>query len=378
MKVEPEDEARFALGHATAANWRAACSEAIAQLVPLPPAANMGFLYTTEHFAGDLADILDHIRGATAIDSWVGTVGAGILATGREYFGEPAIAIMVAAFPTDSFSVFSACDGEVSDIVAERHDWLAKTAQHFGVVHADPRSPDLAEAIPRFVEATNSFCVGGISSAGGSATQVADGVTEGGFSGVLFSGDVPVVTGLTQGCSPIGPIHEVTACEGNIAIELDGRPAFEVFCDDIGAVLARNLNQAGRYIHAAIPVAGSDRADYMVRNLIGLDPEAGLVAIGEHLTSGQAIMFCRRDSQSAFDDLRRMLADLKQRAATPPRGGIYYSCVARGPNMFGPDSVELETIRAELGDIPLVGFFCNGEISYDRLYGYTGVLSLFL
>jgi small ligand-binding sensory domain FIST len=25
-----------------------------------------------------------------------------------------------------------------------------------------------------------------------------------------------------------------------------------------------------------------------------------------------------------------------------------------------------------------VGFFCNGEISHNRLYGYTGVLTLFL
>ena len=34
-------------------------------------------------------------------------------------------------------------------------------------------------------------------------------------------------------------------------------------------------------------------------------------------------------------------------------------------------------IRETLGDFPLIGFFANGEISRDRLYGHTGVLTLF-
>ena len=61
-----------------------------------------------------------------------------------------------------------------------------------------------------------------------------------------------------------------------------------------------------------------------------------------------------------------------------PRGGLYYSCVGRGPNLFGGESEEANMIREALGEFPLVGFFCNGEISHNRLYGYTGVLTLFL
>ena len=51
---------------------------------------------------------------------------------------------------------------------------------------------------------------------------------------------------------------------------------------------------------------------------------------------------------------------------------------ARGPNQFGDDSDELKMITKELGEFPLVGFFANGEISNNRLYGYTGVLTVFL
>jgi small ligand-binding sensory domain FIST len=60
-----------------------------------------------------------------------------------------------------------------------------------------------------------------------------------------------------------------------------------------------------------------------------------------------------------------------------PQGGLYFSCLARGEHLFGSRGAELEVIRRALGEVPLVGFFCNGEISRDRLYGYTGVLTLF-
>jgi small ligand-binding sensory domain FIST len=76
--------------------------------------------------------------------------------------------------------------------------------------------------------------------------------------------------------------------------------------------------------------------------------------------------------------MTRMLDSIQEGLYAPPRGAVYYSCLGRGPSLFGADSEELEMIRSALGDVPLVGFFCNGEISHNRLYGYTGVLTLFL
>jgi small ligand-binding sensory domain FIST len=89
-------------------------------------------------------------------------------------------------------------------------------------------------------------------------------------------------------------------------------------------------------------------------------------------------MFVRRDGISAVEDMARMLDSLKERAGPNIRGGVYHSCIARGPNQFGPGSRELAMIREALGDVPVIGFFGNGEISNGRLYTYTGVLSLFL
>ena len=350
----------------------------MAQIGTLPATANIGFVYFTENFAADANQILSFLKKQADIDSWVGTAGVGILATGREYYGEPGLAVMVGGFPQDSFSVFAVDKDGVNGFVDDHRGWIDKNDHHFGVIHGDPRHTELDTAIPKFVEATNSFLVGGLTSSSETFPQVADAVTEAPFSGVLFSDTVGVVSGLTQGCSPVGPMHQITSCQGNVAISIDGRPALDVLKEDIGELLARDLRRIGGYIHAGLPVAGSDQADYLVRNLLGLDAERGLVAVAANLEEGARLMFCRRDIQSAYDDLIRMLDDVSNRATSQPRGAVYYSCVARGPGMFGADSAELKTIQEKIGDVPLVGFFCNGEISHDRLYGYTGVLSLFM
>src|SRR3546814_16721193 len=95
----------------------------------------------------------------------------------------------------------------------------------------------------------------------------------------MFAERVAVTTGLTQGCIPIGPVHTVTGMEQEIVTELDGLPALEVFKEDIGELLARDIKRVAGYIHAAQPVTGSDMNDYMVRNLIGLDAPKGWKAV---------------------------------------------------------------------------------------------------
>ena len=368
---------RFAVGHASASDWRGAV-EACAERLEQPPGANLGFVYVTDELAADMGEITDFLVRHTGVAEWVGTTGIGICATGREYFGQPAVAAMAGRFPEGSFSVFARFDGDRADLLDERSAWLARGEGHFGVVHADPRHPKTPELIPALAEAAGCFLVGGLASSRGAYAQVARKPTDGALSGVLFNADVAVATALTQGCSPIGPVHEVSDCQDNIAIALDGRAALDVFKEDIGEALARDLERVHGYIFAAFPVPGSDRADYTVRNLIGLDTDHGLVAVGAPLDKGQRIMFCRRDRATAQADLKRMLSDLKRRAAEPAKGAVYYTCIGRGPHMFGEPSAELGHIQREIGDVPLVGFFCNGEISHDRLYGYTGVLSLFL
>jgi len=180
----------------------------------------------------------------------------------------------------------------------------------------------------------------------------------------------------------IGEVGEDVAADidearDNVVMAIDGRPALAVFLDDIGPDLARDPRGVGGIIFAGLPVQGSDTGDYLVRNLVGIDPRQGWIVLGAEVAPGDPILFCRRDPESARADLDRMLRQLAGRLQGPPKAGIYVSCIARGAALFGEPGVETGMIRDRFGDIPLIGFFANGEISRDRLYGHTGVLTLF-
>jgi small ligand-binding sensory domain FIST len=365
----------FRYAHATGQDWREAARSCLAQLGQGP--ASLGFLYLTDVLADHAADILAAFKKTTGIQHWVGTVGIGVCATAREYLDEPAVAALVGDFEPGSFRVFSgvATSTDVENVALK----CGNAAANFAIVHADPhngRVPDLVSKLAGKVE--SGFLVGGLTSSRRQNLQIADSVVEGGLSGVSFSDGVTIATRLTQGCSPIGPKHVVTGCQQNVIISLDGRPALDVFREDIGETLARDLNRIGGHVFAGLPIPGSDTGDYLVRNLVGIDPANRLIAIGELLQEGTSVLFCRRDAKTAREDMTRMLESIRKGMFSKPRGGVYYTCLGRGAGLFGPDSEELKLIREALGDFPMVGFFCNGEISHNRLYGYTGVLTLFV
>lgn len=369
---------RFLFGHSSGRDTGQIIDDCLGQIGEIPPHANFGFIYATDPLASDLRDILEKLQTATGIGRWTGTVGVGVSTTGQEYYEEPALALMIASFPESAFRTVPQQRTGVNEFIDGAKDWLQQDQFHFGILHGDPSNPATPELISELAARTpGAFFVGGLTSSNGHNVQIADGVSAGGISGVMFSSDVPVVTGHTQGCTPIADKHTITSCEHNVIIELDDRPALDVFMDDVGEVIARDLQRVAGYIFAAIPIAGSDTGDYMVRNLVGIDPEQGLVAIGDLVTKGGEIMFCRRDGNSAREDMMRMLTDIRGRLGSEPRGAVYYSCLGRGRYQFGDNSEELKFIRDELGEIPLVGFFANGEIFHNRLYGYTGVLTVF-
>lgn len=377
----------FAAAHAAsadAAEWGRLALQCVARLGPAAEQAHLGFVYVTDLLAPRLTEIVAVLRQATGIKDWIGSVGMGISAAGVEYFDQPALAVMTAALPADSFRLLLNVR-ESLDEMGEVRNWLrAQTeragplgAPMLGVVHADPRNDRLPQLVNDLADEVG-FLVGGLASGRGEMDQIAGTVCRGGLSGVLLAPSIAVATGLSQGCSPIGPVRTVTAGRQNVLMEIDGRPALDVFKEDIGDVLARQLHKIAGYIHAAFPVTGADTGDYLVRNLVGIDPARGWLAVGERVATGDRLLFVRRDRRAAEEDLVRMLQRIRRGAAAPPRAGLYFSCIARGPNLFGPDSAELGLLRRELGDFPLVGMFCNGEISNRRLYGYTGVLALFL
>jgi len=372
-----ESTAHFRAAHATG-SWHHAAKTCLSRLGNVKGNANLGFVYVTDALAEDLPSILTFLRETTGIADWVGTVGVGVCAMDVEYFDVPAVAVMTADLPPGSFRVFPGISADVGAFRRENGDWIESAEPKLGLVHGDPRNPRIPALIAELAESASAFLVGGLTSSRRGFEQVAGAITQGGISGVLFSGDVAVATGLTQGCRPIGPMHTVTTGFGNVLAELDNKDALEVLAEDSGEKLGEDFAERIAAVEAAFPVAASDTGDYLVRNLIGIDAERGLLVVGEKIAVGDRIMFVRRNEKAACEDMVHMLSQLRRRIDTPPKAGIYVACVGRGPAIFSPSNREIDLIRNELGDFPLIGFSANGEICNNRLYGYTGVLALFL
>ena len=340
----------------------------------------LGILYTAESFAPHLDEMSTTLRERTGVPDWVSAAGYGVIAAGEEHYGESGAAALIIDLPADGYRLFAGGQDAGADLASQESEWLAAAVMPLALAHVDPRHPEAMGAVDGLAAETGAFLVGGLTAASGGDAPHRAGDATGCLSGVALSpAAIEVATALSQGCTPLGPARTVTRGKGNVLIELDGRPALDAFVEDIGEELASDLRRVGGLVFAAIPVEGSDTADYTVRNLIGIDPASRVIAIAEAVPEGGRVLFCRRDRESAVEDMRRMTADLKRRVGNRPiRGGLYVSCAARGPNQFAEPEREARLIRDALGDFPMVGFFANGELNRDRIYAYTGVLTLFL
>lgn len=367
--------------HAAGDDWRralAACGDALAGQ---RPDGALGLIYVTELWAPHLADMAATLKARLGVPHWAGCAGFGIFARDAEYMRAAALSVLVLPVAAGQLALLDPVTDEAAARTQAATPWCRLNAPVLGIVHADPRNPALEAIVAALMadDVGGGFVVGGLTALSAAPMQYADGAASGGVSGVLISSAVPVAAALSQGCAPIGAVHRVTMGRNGLIAELDGRKALDVLTAEAGEAFARDLRRLGGTIHVALPVGGSDRRDYTVRNLMGLDPRSGVIAVGADLGAGDALMFVRRDPAAARADFARALGELKARIG--PRtvvAGHYVSCVARGPQMFGPGGGETRLIRAALGDFPLTGFFANGEICGSRIYGYTGVLTVFL
>ncbi len=367
----------FRTASGTGPDWLTACDACIAELQAQSSKANLGFVYVSGPLAHAMDLIADRLKHATGIDLWVGSGGGGVCTGSQGIFDSGAIVVLTATLPPDGFRVF---DGTLGKLSQQRQLTANGNPARFGVVHGDPRQTKTPLMIEQLSKSTDAFLIGGLTSAiGNGAMQIAGGPTEGGLSGVLLSDNIPLITGLTQGCTPIGPTREITSMEGPWIEALDGEPALEVLRRDVGPILAKNPDRMAGFILAARLQGNSDQDDYLVRDLEESDTIRQLVMVGDDLRRGDQLCFVKRDPEGAKADLRRLTTDLRKRAeGRPILGALYYSCLARGRHMFGSDSTELFMIEEELGQVPLAGLFTNGEIFRNQLYGYSGVLTLFL
>ncbi|MCB1530372.1 MAG: FIST C-terminal domain-containing protein [Rhodospirillales bacterium] len=404
---------QFASAAASGHDWRE-CSkkvlEALESARTKEDGFNMGLLYITDALAEDAASIITLFRSVTGIEVWTGCVGLGVVGVGEEFVDGPAISAMIGRQEEGQVKPFFFKGKEAKELQAHMSAWLEEHDPMLVLAHGDPFSdPDPADMLGTLEKHIGGFVAGGILSSRKQPVLFGQGACEGGISGLAFDTGIPVATGLSQGCAPIGGEHEITKADEHVILELDGRRAFDVFteslraltieqtgidpdqivvesgqiedCSDIPKEL-RALFEGG--VHVAFPVSGSDMKDYMVRNLVGVDPEDGAIAVSHPVTTGQRIFFVHRSEKIVREDLSHSLVSLRGRVqqeygAFEPKGAVYISCAGRAFSGFsGREGGEMALVREVIGDVPLCGFYAGGEISGGHLYSYVGVLILFL
>jgi len=336
-------------------------------LVAQGDGGSIGFVYITDKLKSDLAPIVATLAQKTGVANWVGTIGFGVIGGREGAYNQPAIAAMIAGWPQEQFKLFDRAGPE---------DLRFADGMATAIVHVDPRQP-FDEALQGLAARSGAYLFGGLTA---SRTrrfdQVAGPLTEGGVSGIALSPETEVAIGVSQGCSAIGPVREITDMRDSLITALDGEPPLQALLRDLAVAPDSDPRKLLQSLHVGLPVPNCDTGDYVVRNIAGIDTDKGLIAVADHVAPGQKMFFCRRDRAAATKDLLAMAQKLRKRTATA-RGALYVSCCARGPNLFDSAAEEVELVQSCLGDIPLVGFFANGEIAGDRVYGYTGVLALF-
>jgi len=214
-----------------------------------------------------------------------------------------------------------------------------------------------------------------------------DTVASSAVSGLFFDGDFSCEIDITQGCQPVGPPCLVTKADKNLIYELDGEPAYSVLSSRVSKSILEDPGSIMRLLFVAFPPSPDDNeikgGSYLVRNIIGFDPETGVIGVAQHVKEGQTVAITLRNPDMARQDLKEMLERIKSREdpAKPYKFGLYFNCCARGSSLYGHEGIDTAYISNVFGNVPIAGFFGNSEFApldgANYLFTYTGVLVLF-
>ena len=178
----------------------------------------------------------------------------------------------------------------------------------------------------------------------------------------------------------------VTRCSNNVLLGLDGATALEALQELYQVLSDRDKELARHSLFLGVVMDEFQEypqlGDFLIRNIVGMDPRHGALAIGERLREGQIVQFHLRDAQTSADDLTAMVNQYRDRyRETGVEGALLFSCLGRGQYLYGQPDHDTGIFRDLMGAIPVGGFFCNGEIGPVQgttyLHGYTSSFGLF-
>jgi len=326
----------------------------------------------------------------------LGCSGGGVVGDNREVEHKPALSVTAALLPNVTITPFRISEGSLPGLDVSPRQWhslvgVPVAEQPQFIVLADPFSIHIENLIMGLDFAyPKAVKVGGLASgakeAGDNALYLNKICYRTGAVGVALTGNIALDTLVAQGCRPIGKPMRVTKCDRNILMELDGETPLHVLRRLYTTLDPRDQELLQHALFLGLVMdpmkAHFSQGDFLVRNIVGLDTEKGILAAGALLRQGQLVQFHLRDAQTSTDDLENILTSYRSRASRDQvAGALLFSCLGRGEYLYGKRNHDTRLFQEKMGLIPVGGFFCNGEIGpvagTTYLHGYTSCFALF-
>jgi small ligand-binding sensory domain FIST len=352
--------------------------------------ADIAIVFVSGAYGTAIRPALESLSDLVPAAAVIGGTAEGVLGHGEEFERVPAVVVWLARLPGAWIRAVSLDYRQTPDggmFVGWPDDLDASLPANAAVLLlADPFSFPVDAFIARMAEEHPGVpIVGGMASGaaqpGGNTLVLGSRTEDSGAVGLVVGGAVRIRPVVSQGCRPIGRPMVVTKSEENLIVELGGRPALERLREVYGELdaadrlLVRSSLHVGRAATEYRDTFG--RGDFLVRNVVGADPESGVIAVGDGVRTGQTVQFHVRDAASADDDLRALLT---AQAAARPAGALVFTCNGRGLRLFDAPHHDARCVQDCLGPIPTAGFFAQGEIGPigDRtfLHGFTASIAL--
>jgi small ligand-binding sensory domain FIST len=370
-------------------------------------AADLAVVFASASFASDLPRLLPLLQQRLQAKHWLGCLGGGVVGTAadgvpHELEQEPALSVTLLHLPGAQLHPFALDGGNLPDLDGPAEPWLEQVGCGHAGVHSmlllvDPSCPGINDLIggldyayPEAVKvgglaASHSAPHGSLLLADGSpaaAAEAGGGVRQGAV-GCLLSGAWGLDAVVAQGCKPIGPVLEVEQAQRNVVLEVSEGQRRRSPVAALQAILSELSPQEREQVkhslflgvgQSSFSLEAAGAPAFLVRNLIGVDPRNGAVAVGERMRVGQQVQFQLRDAQASQLELSQLL-DRQAQRQPQPLAALLFACLGRGQGLHGRADGDVAPCRQRFAAVPIAGAFCQGEIGpvagTTHLHGYT-------
>jgi small ligand-binding sensory domain FIST len=369
--------------------------------------ADLGIIFISSAFASEFSRVMPLLQEYVSVPVVIGCSGGGVVGISTEGYAQeveanPALSLSLATLPNTDVHAFHLAADSLPDLDSSPDAWVdligvSPEAEPQFILMADPfssRINDLLQGLDFAYPA--AVKVGGLASASSMASSSGlfcnYDLYEAGVVGVALSGAVQLDAIVAQGCRPIGSTYRVAEGERNIILALEdpadlsqgARSPLELLQE-----LFQSLSEEDRLLaqnSLFIGIAQSsfkqnlEQGDFLIRNLIGVDPKVGAIAIGDRVRPGQRVQFHLRDARTSAEDLEMLLQRYQTEHDANTAGALMFSCMGRGEGLYGEPNFDSQLFRQVIGKVPISGFFCGGEIGpiggTTFLHGYTSVFGI--